>query len=73
MSYYVSNLNILGRYVFEILAKILLGALGISLSIYEKNIVLYFAQYYLSLNVFTASKGSSVYILSFMVETKKDS
>ena len=34
VSYHVSNLNIFNRFVFEILAKILLGALGIWLSIF---------------------------------------
>ena len=34
-SYHVSNLNIFGRSVFEILAKILLGALGIWLKRYK--------------------------------------
>ena len=33
VSYHVLNVNIFGRFVFEILAKILLGALGIWLSI----------------------------------------
>ena len=35
VSYHVLNLNNFGRFVFEILAKILRGALGIWLSIYE--------------------------------------
>ena len=34
MSYRISNLNIFGQFVFEILAKILLGALRLWLSIY---------------------------------------
>ena len=36
VSYHVLNLIIFGRFVFEILAKILLGALGIWLSICKK-------------------------------------
>ena len=34
VSYHAANLNFFGRFVFEILFKILLGALGIWLSIY---------------------------------------
>ena len=35
LSYHASNLNIFGRFVFKIFLKILLGALGLWLSIHS--------------------------------------